>query len=88
VKKDRYAAEARIIPGLGSLDAAKLTTKRIRDWRASVVTALRLVRTKKTALERATVVSDSKDANTVRRRRSAANRLLTIHKGRAQSRLS
>jgi integrase len=80
VKKDRYAAEARINPGLGSLDVAKLTTKRIRDWHASVVSAARLVRTKKTSLERATVVSDSKDANAVRRRRSTANRLLTILK--------
>jgi integrase len=45
-----------------------------------VVSAARLVRTKKTERERATVVSDSKDANAVRRRRSTANRLLTILK--------
>ena len=37
--KDQAAARARIRPTLGSVEVAKLTTKRIRDWHGALVTA-------------------------------------------------
>ncbi len=37
--KDRAAARARIRPTLGTVEVAKLTTKRIRDWHGALVTA-------------------------------------------------
>jgi integrase len=79
-KKDRYAADARIISELGHFDVAGLTTHRIREWHAGVATAPKLVRTKKTASKRATADLCLDDAETIRRRRSTANRLLTILK--------
>ena len=36
--KDRAAARARIRPTLGTVEVAKLTTKRIRDWHGALVT--------------------------------------------------
>jgi integrase len=43
--KDRAAARARILPALGDVELAKLTTKRIRDWHTGLATAPKLVRT-------------------------------------------
>ena len=43
--KDRAAARTRILPELGAVELAKLTTKRIRDWHTGVATASKLVRT-------------------------------------------
>ena len=37
--KDRAAANVRILPTLGGLELAKLTTKRIEDWHAALATA-------------------------------------------------
>lgn len=80
VRSDRYAAEARIVPKLGSLEASKLTTKAIRDWHETVAAAPRLVRTKKGAAKRTTKSVNVKDPEEVRARRSTANRVLTILK--------
>ena len=42
--KDRAAARARILPELGAIELAKLTTKRIRDWQSVLATAPKLTR--------------------------------------------
>ena len=42
--KDRAAARARILPELGAVELAKLTTKRIRDWQSALATAPKLTR--------------------------------------------
>jgi len=42
-RADRYASEARIVPTLGMIDLAKLTTKRIRDWHSDLAVAPKLV---------------------------------------------
>ena len=47
VPADRYAANARIIPDLGSVEVSKLTSARIKAWRQAVETSARLVRQKK-----------------------------------------
>jgi hypothetical protein len=69
--KDRAAARARILPALGDVELAKLTTKRIRDWHTGLATAPKLVRTSrivKKAQKRRAV--DAKDADAVRARRA------------------
>jgi len=79
--KDRAAARARILPALGDMELAKLTTKRIRDWHTGLATAPKLVRTSrivKKAQKRRAV--DAKDADAVRARRATANRTLTVLK--------
>ena len=42
--KDRAAASARILPTLGVVELAKLSTKRIRDWHTGLATSPKLVR--------------------------------------------
>ena len=42
--KDRAAARVRILPALGDLDLAKLTTKRIRDWHTALAVTPKLTR--------------------------------------------
>jgi integrase len=79
--KDRAAARARILPALGDVELAKLTTKRIRDWHTGLATAPKLVRSSrivKKAQKRRAV--DAKDADAVRARRATANRTLTVLK--------
>jgi integrase len=80
VRADRYASEARIVPKLGAIDIAKLTTRMIRDWHEALASAPKLIRTKKSAAKRATKAVDAEDAEAVRARHSTANRLLTVLK--------
>jgi integrase len=80
VRADRYAADARIAPELGTIEVGKLTSKRIRDWLSATAKAPKLLRTKKAASKRATRAVDAKDPDAVRARRSTANRLLTVLK--------
>ena len=76
--KDRAAARVRILPQLGAIELAKLTTKRIRDWQADLATAPKLARVGRRGQKSAPV--DVKDADAVRARRSTANRTLTVLK--------
>ena len=94
VRADRYAAEARIDPTLGSTDVRKVTTKAFREWLTSVEKAPKLVRTRKGAATRQTVAVDANDQDATRARKSTANRLLTVlkaalnfafHEGKAAS---
>jgi integrase len=80
VKADRHAAEARIIPELGTIEVARLTTTRLRAWHAALAQSNKLVRTKSTAMKRATKALDVNDDEAVRARRSTANRILTVLK--------
>jgi integrase len=75
--KDRAAAFARILPALGVLELAKLTTKRLRDWHTGVATAPKLVRAGRIVKK----ASESRAVDTnVRARRATANRTLTVLK--------
>ena len=79
--KDRAAARARILPGLGAVELAKLTTKRIRDWHTGLATASKLVRAGRIVKKaRKSHAVDTKDADAVRARRATANRTLTVLK--------
>jgi integrase len=80
VRADRYAAVARIIPELGKIEISKLTAKRIRDWHEGVASSARFVRTRQYAATQAIIPIEGHDVDAVRRRRSTANRLLTVLK--------
>ena len=78
--KDRAAANVRILPTLGEVDVAKLTTKRIRDWHVALATAPKLTRSSPSGKDRKTTPIDPKDIDAARARRATANRTLTILK--------
>lgn len=80
VKADKHAADARIVPVLGMVEVARLTTRQIRDWHVGLAAAARLVRSRKGASERATKAHDEDDPDAVRARRATANRVLTVLK--------
>ena len=78
--KDRAAARARVLPELGAVELAKLTTKRIRDWQSALATAPKLTRAPRIAKVRKSRAVDTMDADAVRARRATANRTLTVLK--------
>ncbi len=78
--KDRAAANARILPELGKVDSAKLTTKRIRDWHTGLAAAPKLTRSARIVKVHRVTAIDAKDADAVRARRATANRTLTVLK--------
>jgi integrase len=80
VRKDRYAAESRIVPTIGNVEVSKLTTRRIQDWLEGLAAAPKLIRTAKSATKQATADFDHDDGEQVRARHSTANRLLTVLK--------
>ena len=80
VEADAKQAEARIIPAFGHIEVEKLTAKRINDWLGELAESARRVRTAKTSTTQATRDFDREDIEEIRRRRSTANRVLTILK--------
>ncbi len=78
--KDRAAARARILPELGAVELAKLSTKRIKDWQSVLSTAPKLARAPRTVNDRKLHAVDMTDADAVRARRATANRTLTVLK--------
>ena len=78
--KDRAAANVRILPQLGAVELAKLTTKRIRDWQSALATAPKLTRAPRIVKGRKSSAVDMMDADAVRARRATANRTLTVLK--------
>jgi integrase len=69
-KNDRYRAEALILPDLGEIEVAKLTTERLRNWLAKLATLPTRAWTKAPV--------SAKDADAKRRRRASANRVRAI----------
>ncbi len=78
--KDRQAAKARILPTIGDVEVARLTTKRIREWHAGIATSARLTRTGRFSKPHEPAALDISDPDKVRARRSTANRTLTVLK--------
>jgi integrase len=75
----RFRAEALILPALGDVVCAKLTTKQVRDWRDELAKIPPRIRTKKGEPPRHRGPSDDQDED-ARRRRSTTNRTLTVLK--------
>jgi integrase len=78
VPRTRMAADAHIVPALGALPVAQLTRKRISDWLQALAKAPPRLRAKPGEVRARAV--DPTDEEASRRRRSSANRVLTILK--------
>ncbi len=74
----RYAADAHIIPTLGNIEVAKLTTRRIERWHEKLADTPARLRTRKGDKQRYREGADGPDQQ--RQRRVTANRILTILK--------
>jgi integrase len=69
---------AHILPMLGDVVVAELTSEQIRKWLAALAASPALVRSKKGAVQK--YKPEPSDDEAVRRRRSSANRVLTMLK--------
>ncbi len=77
----RWRADSLILPTLGKVECAKLTTKQITDWLTALAEGAARIRTKKADAQRFRVAPDDDDPEEAqRRRRASANRVLTILK--------
>jgi integrase len=74
----RRTAETHILPALGSLQVAKLTSKRIEDWHHAVAEQAPQVRRK--AGDKPKHREADSSAEGIRKRRATANRILTVLK--------
>jgi integrase len=74
----RYAADAFILPALGKIKLEKLTSDQIRKWHAGLAEVPARVRTAKGSEQQ--FRADDNDPERERRRKSTANRILTILK--------
>jgi integrase len=74
----RTRAEAMIIPELGKFEISKLTTSTIRQWRNTLAQTPARTRTRRGDEQRYRNVPDNPES--IRQRRSSANRLLSILK--------
>ena len=80
-KDARWRADALIIPVLGDVECAKLTTHQIRSWRDAVAKALPRIRTTAGKAQRFRGGAETDDADeAIRRRKASANRVLTVLK--------
>jgi integrase len=76
-REGRYAADAFILPVLGKTEVAALTTDQIQSWLTKVATAPARIRTKKGNRQRFKTETHPENS---RRRKSTANRILTVLK--------
>ena len=74
----RYRAEALIFPALGDIPCAELTTAKLRQWLGDAAIAAPRLRTRRGEPQRFRAVANSAEQR--RKRRAAANRVLTIVK--------
>jgi integrase len=74
----RRTAETHILPTLGSIQAAKLTGKRIEDWHHTLSEQAPLARSKAGGKPNHRTIDNS--AEGLRKRRATANRILTVLK--------
>lgn len=79
IPKDRSVANVRIIPALGDIDIARLSTRRIRDWHTSLAEVQKQGKKDEVdAVQKPVATSSDEDA--VRARRATANRTMTVLK--------
>src|SRR5260370_28931527 len=74
----RYASDAFILPELGATEVGALTTDRLRTWHLKLAKAAARIRTKEGKKQRFKKIVD--EGEYFRRRKSTANRILTILK--------
>lgn len=78
-KFSRYAADAFILPNLGEIEVKALTKDQIEDWHHGLARAGARIRVKKGKEQRFREITDPEEHQ--RRRKSSANRILTVLKG-------
>jgi integrase len=78
VRESKYKADAHILPALGSMQAAKLTARRIEDWHRGLAEKPALARSK--AGKKPNHRKADKSSDGIRRRRATANRIMTVLK--------
>jgi integrase len=76
----RYRVDTNIVPKLGDIQCDRLTTAEIQKWLRDLAASPALLRSGKDAKKRNIRAVDKADADAVRRRRSSANRILTVLK--------
>jgi integrase len=76
-REGRYAADAFILPALGGIEVAALTTDQIQDWLTKMAKAPARIRTKTGERQRFKTRAHPENS---RRRKSTANRILTVLK--------
>jgi hypothetical protein len=69
-----------LLPKLGEIQCDRLTTAEIQKWLRDLANAPALLRSRKDAKKRNVRTLDKGDADAIRRRRSSANRTLTVLK--------
>lgn len=79
LKKDRAAANLRILPQLGAREVGKLSDEDIRKWHVALANSATTARPKLDGRRKSSPV-DASDPEAVRARRSTANRTLTVLK--------
>jgi integrase len=77
-REARYAADAFILPSLGKTKLDELTADQVRKWHAGLAKARARVRTAKGTAQQ--FRDNDSDPDRVRRRKSTANRILTVLK--------
>jgi integrase len=77
-REGRYAADAFILPTLGGVEIDALTTDQIRTWHVAIAKAAARIRTKPGQKQK--FKPDDNDPEQARRRKSSANRILTVLK--------
>ena len=80
VDKDQSVSRLRILPELGDIEVAKLSTKRLRDWHAKLANGPKLSKPGKNKTARKSRHIDASDADGLRARKATANRILTVLK--------
>lgn len=80
LSKDISSARLRIIPSLGSIEVARLSARRIREWHGELVKSPKLGRAGRFKAERKARSVDLTNEEAVRQRRATANRTLTVLK--------
>lgn len=78
-REAQYAADALILPTLGAIEIEALTTDQIRKWHAGLVKSQPRLRTKPGKEQQYREI-DTTDPEQLRRRKSTANRILTVLK--------
>jgi integrase len=76
----RYRVDTHIAPKLGETQCDRLTTAEIQKWLRDLAASPALLRSRKGAKKRNVRAVDEADADAIRRRRSSANRTLTVLK--------
>jgi integrase len=76
----RYRVNTHIAPKLGDIQCDRLTTAEIQKWLRDLAGSPALLRSRKDAKKRNVRALDKGDADAIRRRRSSANRTLTVLK--------